>query len=216
MSFRQIAGIAGVVFVVLLAITIALTAGEPSPADPLSDVVDYYQDDAGLIEVALGLGTAAILLLPVWLVGIVGRLGGQGEPWAVVGLVGGAIIVAAATVQGAFDAALVLRHEQLGDDSFTLLLWDLRNITFAGITIAGAVLLGGLSIATLLRGGLPAWLGWLGAVGALAGAVGAIPIVALADGSDIGLFAFAWFIIFLLWVLISSVLLIRSEAPAPA
>ena len=213
MSFRRIAGISGLVFVVLLAIALALDTA-PAPGDSIEDVVEYYQDDPGLIELLLVLGTAATLVFPVWLVGIVGRLRGRDEPWAIVGLVGGILTLALASVQEISSSALVLRQEALGSDLTTQVLWDLNNLGFASTTVAGVVLLGGLAIAALRTGQLPAWLGWLAGLGALAGAVGAVSIVDFASGNSIAFVSFGWFIIFLVFVLITSVLMIQSDAPA--
>ncbi len=71
MSFRRIAGVAGVVFVVLLAVQLILTFDAPLAGDDLGDVVEFFQDDPGKLELGFGAGTLASLFFPVFLVGVV-------------------------------------------------------------------------------------------------------------------------------------------------
>ena len=67
MSFRRIAGIAGVIFVVLLVVQVVIGGDEPAPGDDIADVVEYFQDDAGLQEFSVGAGAVGTLLFPLFL-----------------------------------------------------------------------------------------------------------------------------------------------------
>ena len=78
----------------------------------------------------------------------------------------------------------------------------------------GAVLLGGLAMASHNSAKVPARMAWGAALGALAAAVSSVSIVDATGGNGLGNLSFVGFIVFSLSVLISSVMMLRVDEPA--
>ena len=138
--------------------------------------------------------------------------------------VAGASTVAVAAMGGTLAALLDYRTGPGSDLSVVRMLVDAQTLAFTLIGFPAAVLLAGGGISTLRNGGLPRWLGWLALLAAVLSVVGAAAQAATGTFGNDDVFSaigFISFIALLVWVLLSSVLLLNSgfrsgEAAAPA
>jgi hypothetical protein len=106
--------------------------------------------------------------------------------------------------------SVLLGSPGVGQPAATHIVYDFYQLLLAVLAFPGAIFLGAAAAASLQFGILPKWLGWGAALVALLQVLSAIDQMLRADGqSIIGLIGF---VLFLLWLLISSIMLGRGSA----
>jgi hypothetical protein len=196
---ERLAPLAGVGFVVvLLSVFFVFGNNEPSATDSTQTVVNYWHAHHSR-EMAGGLvGILAVILL-VWFAGSVReRLaaaeGGQGR-LASISFAGFILFAVGGTIFSGLEFAL-------GDvatkvpDGVVQTLSVMESDLFAPVAAGAILALFATGIASLRYGVLPAWLAWLGFV---------IGVVTFTPAGFFG------FLAFLVWVLITSVMLYTSQ-----
>jgi len=136
--------------------------------------------------------------------------GGSGRLSAVA-FGGGLLTVAALFISGALNAALAAGIAERSDPGITRALYALsvRTVDLIGFWLA--VLTGAAGLVMLRSATFPSWLGWFGAVVAVGSLVGPIAIfVESGPFASAGIYGNLLLAAFLLWVLLSSVILVRG------
>jgi hypothetical protein len=215
--WERAAAAMGIGFVVFALIAFLFAPDYPKGDASDNDVLRYFADnDTRVLWQAFMFGLAGICFL--WFFGTVAGLLRRAEP-ATAGRLP-AIVVAAAAAGAAFHgvgvasfSALANSVAPVGRPLFDLgnMVWTLTN--FPAITLAAAVSLG------VLRSGLlPDWVAWIGAAYIVLGLIDAFGRTA-GDSTTFGpggAFGTLTFLVFLVWVLVTSLLLTQSMAPSAA
>lgn len=213
----KLAAAGGIVAVVLFVVAILVMGAPPEISDDAATVADFFRDNRDQVLWATflqGLGVLGI----IWFIAALGaamRNAGEGRLAAAMGIAF-AITVSVGGVAALLRAALAYNvAEEATDPGVVLALYHsaaamdtLSNVIAAGVyaAVAGAVIRTGL---------LATWWGWLSGAAALWSVVSAT-----AWGRD-GFWSpegagFIGFIVFLAWVLVTSILLTMKTRSAPA
>lgn len=219
MSFQKIAGVAGIVAAVLFVVNF-LAQGQPEAADAsAADIVKYAVDNSGGIKLAMGAGTVLLLPLLFWGAGVMGRLrdaGGEGAAWGATGY--GALVLAGALVASAnlIWLPIVVTPGVRGDDSLVSFIWASVYVIGAAAFVALGTVLLAFSCGGLRCGVGARWLNWLGIVGGVLAVVGGAWPEASAKGDVLSVVGIGGYLVFVLWVLITGIELVRASPAAAA
>jgi Domain of unknown function (DUF4386) len=217
-TWDKLAAAGGIVGVVLFIVAGVLYGSPPGVDEDAQSVASFFSDSRGQILTSVflqGLGVLAVLWFVAALVTAMRDAGESRLAAAAFGAfllafaVGGTAAIARAGLaysiadEGA-DVVLPLYHLTVVFDVFT-------NILGAGLFLA----VGG---ATLRTGLFPRWWGWLSVIAGLVQIVGATAWARDGFWSPTGGAAFICFIVFLVWMLVTSTLLTlrMREAVAPS
>jgi len=212
----------GIVYVVLGIVAGSIKdAGEAStpPAQAFAQAAaDHTTSTIGSSLTLLAF--LAFLCFLSYLYGVLRRAEGEYGWLAAAAFGGGVMSEAIKLASGAPIFAAIHRASAGLEPQIAQTLQDINDASFFLSFFPLAVLLGAAAIVAIRYGALPRWLGWMAAVLA----------VALLGGAIVG--AFYWveeaglpFMLFLLWVLVTSIVLVRrvgqpgsavSSAPAPS
>ena len=210
----RIAAASGIAFVVL-AIAAALVGGPPPDVkDRAAEVVDYYRDyRTGLLIGSYLSGLAYVTF--VWFAAVLARrIWAAGEQRLAAVAFGGALLaVAAVLVADTVNYSLAWRGAEDASAETVKAVYDVQALFFTRLWFATAV----LSLATAIAAGrarlLPQWYVLLSA------ATGLWHLVPGAATAREGFFSpqgppgFIAYLLFLLWVLVTSILLVRRREP---
>jgi hypothetical protein len=190
----------GIVFAVLLAITLILAGEGVDPADGVDEVVEYYSDNEDQVLISGFLGGLAVVFF-LFFAGWVRKLLREAEgPGGVLSAVsfGGAIVFA---VGGAVASTLSIGLAESFDDIDPTALEAMNAIAynyFIPFAVGFSVFLLATGISSVRHGALPGWLGWSAIV------------LGVATYTPAGFFAF---LLGLAWILVASVVLtLRARA----
>jgi hypothetical protein len=207
-GWERYAPLTGVLFVIFTVAGILVGLSD-SPEDfpaPVNEIVDYYEDDPGKIMVGTWLGLIGGFFL-IWFGGSVrARLRDAGQERLGTVAFGGAVAAAAIGMlidTANFAAAIRADEDEAIDPAVATTLYDFANSAIgSGLAAALAVFVGATGVAALRTAALPSWLAIVSLVVAVALLV---PFI-------------AWMVtaVALLWSLIVSILLFRSQTAAPA
>lgn len=200
--FTRIAGIAGLVFaLMLLAVNAAIGgSGKPMGGAELADVAAWFTDHQGVVRLTSVIAPLIWLALPLFAVGIVRfTSAGSLNPWAVLGLIAVAMQNAVFSVVIATDTILAVRADTLlTTPGSSAALWDLHTAFFTLNGASIALAMGGFSAAILATDRVPRWFGALGLVGAALFLANAWQLPAVLVGAELP-FGIAAGILWLLW-----------------
>ena len=212
-SERSLA-LAGIVGVVLLAVSALIQGSLPKPDDPVGKIAKFLVDKGDEIRWAGFIGALGSIVLLGWL-GAVWRLLRRtegGEPMFAVVAAGGAVFATAVINVSAvlLSVMAIVGPGVLGNDMRTLYLLTNNLIALGAM---GLGLFTGAFATVIVRSGvLPRALGWIGAL---------IALVFLATGGGVAstrdvffYISFVGFVAFTLWVIVVSVLMYRLPARA--
>jgi Domain of unknown function (DUF4386) len=223
---EQLGAATGIVFVVLLVISIFALPMPPDIDEPAGNVATYFHNHQDGIRASTFIGMIAGFFF-LWFLGSLRSFlrvaeGPTGRLSSV--LFGGGVATAAlATVASTAMTLGALRPET--NPQILQILYDLNLyvLPVGGFTLAAYAAAGGMVV--LRSRVLPVWLGWGGLLVGLLQLLSAIAIFGSKSGAfnpHDGFVAFAAFIGFVLWTLAASVLLVRraglqtpAAAPAP-
>lgn len=213
------AAVAGLVFIALVVASI-FTPDTPSTNSPAEDIAAQLSGDRSAHQLSLLLGFLADIAFLVFLAGLWGRLRrweGPAGMFAALVLAAGAAMVAVMLVSGGLHMALVQYASGGQPDPAGLPALTVLNEWVGGAIVpAGVAMFLGAAVAILTTGALPRWLGWLAAATAL------LLLISLAgifqttpDGGMIGIVGFGGFLLFLVWILATSVVLLLRPGRQP-
>lgn len=213
-AINRIAGIGGLCFAATLLADNIIRARAPGLDAAPAQVTDYFLDNRVAAVVPLGLFPVGLLALLPFIAGVWTRAR-QEETlwwWASTGALGAAAIVALFGMVNITEIVLTAKAAQLAaSPAVVQALWTLRGAAFGLDLAAIAVALIGLSRAAASLSLIPAWL----AVAALPGAacliIASIFTVALADGGPWLAVGLAGFIVWLVFLVVASISLLRRR-----
>jgi hypothetical protein len=203
----------GIFFVVLVVIGFLVQPKPPSSDASAVEVLEYVKDHHDALHVIqLIFGLAGFFF--IWFIGALRSfLGGAegGERRLATTAYGGGLIAVATLMVGLGVAAAAELHPAR-DPEITRALIDASLLIPAVGAPAAAVFFFANGLSVLRSGYLPPWLGWLGMVTAFFNAIGIGAVF-----TDHGVFAgdgvlgfFVGLVLFLVWVLAASILLVRK------
>lgn len=216
MSHEKLGGLAGIGFAVGVILQNGVfAAGSPLPGDSLTDVATFYTDNS--LRVSLGAGFVALnlpfLLIFVTVLSNRLRQSTAASLWGQLAFAGAILISGSFLVVTLLQAVLAARAESLAADHSALgVIWDLHSGAFAVNTASLAILIGALSVGSLYHAIVPRWTAWMGIVAAVLLFVNMSMSVAIIDGSAVMLVGLAGFLMWVVWLLVASVMLLRASS----
>jgi hypothetical protein len=217
MDFKATAGWAGILTVAFFIVSLALAGAVPVPEDSISDIGEYLAEDVGIHKMGLLFAVLATLPFVAFLAGFLVPFFNSdrenGEAFSIV-IFGGALLLgAAATIANTALGALLLRGGGGLDGPAVRGLWDLQQVAYGSAGIAITIFAGGAAMGVFRRHVMADWVGWTATVLAATGALG---LVTLTNDGNIALVGYAYFIVFLLFVLAVSVDMVRATSASTA
>ena len=216
-NWERWARAAGVAFVVFVILAFVVGGEAPSVGDPVEDVVSYYDGDRGQVLVSSFLFAVALGFW-IWFAGtLANNLRDRGEG-RVAATITGAVATFASIqfVATGLNAALAYSVAGNGEAGVTEALFDLTWTLDVLAAVPSAVFFLAASVGLRRTAMIPDWLSWAG--------IGVAVLFGLRvtnwarDGfwSPTGEFLFILIPLTLLWILITSVILVRAETAVPA
>jgi hypothetical protein len=208
---------AGIGFVVFVVLAFVVGGDTPTVGDPVEDVVSYYDGDRGKVLVASAL-FAIGLGFWIWFAGtLANNLRERGEGRVAATIIGAvAAFVAVQVVTTGLNAVLAYSVAGSGEQGVTKALFDLTWALDALAAVPSAVFFLATSFGLRRTGMVPAWLGWA-ALG-----VAALFFLRLTNWANDGFWSLTGDYLFilipltLLWILVTSIVLVRSASEASA
>ena len=219
----RVGGVAGIIFLALFIVGIALQGDMPSHEEPTSQIREWFADNGKQYLVGdylIGLGVV-LFFLPFLsaLRSLLGVAEGGPAVWSRVALIAGTIFAALGAAQGFFFGALAYGFGVVGqgDDATVRTLMYLQFYAFSSFTLIVAPLALASSLIIWRTGVLWRWLALLGLV---VGILAIIAPLAVLDADPEGALAGIGFIGMLvagLWVLlVSAAMVMKRSLPAPS
>jgi hypothetical protein len=227
-KWERWAAATGIVFFVLVAVSVLIVPEAPPKADdPIAKITAYFTEHRKALLVS-GYLSGLALAFGLWFLGSLRSFlraaeGGTGRLSAVAfgaGLLSGAMALAATSVVSA--AAFRVAGTQ-GSEAVMRAMFDLFSMASAMLWFPIAVWAAATGVVIWRTGALPQWFAQISLLAALAFLVAATSLYVdsgfLAAG---GVYQFIAFVAFGLWVLVTSILLVQrvgkgpEMAPAPA
>ncbi len=215
-SIRRYCAMGGFAFVVLGLIGTVLSGSPPAATDPPAEILEYFKDSEAAIRIASYLSVLGIFFLLFWLGNlwaILRRAEGGAPLLTVVAGLGAVLGAAGAGTSFAITSMIALRHGSItpgGAAIFYELSFTLLGAS--GVGVAALVL--STSLIVLRTSVFPRWIGAGGIVLTVAWLVAARAIAT--DREFIGVFGLISFVLWSIWILAISVMMLRSPEPATA
>lgn len=220
LPLTRVAGFAGLAFALLVGL-LNVFIGTLSP--PMLDasgaeVVEFVAANKTGLAVAFGIVPAGIFLLFLFIASVFPYLSASNPTaafWVRLGAVGIVLVEAMFLTRSISEVVLLSNIDQLANDHLLArVLWQLQAaaMTFNGLALA--VVLVGLGRATRLAGLIPAWQEVMAFIGAIAFTLGAVGVIPALDGSFLGILGLPAFIIWIAWLAITSIRLLRLDPDA--
>jgi hypothetical protein len=210
--YERLAPLAGVLFFALALIGTVIIGDTPEFVDEPAEIASHYEENESEVLTANTmylLGTVALL----WFLGSLRSVLRRAEPLegrlsaiALAGGTAGAALLFAAAATDMAGALRVMERDEI-DAQTASVYYDLSSVLFGlAAPMAFAVLLLATAVATLRHGALPVWHAWISIALAIAMLVPPVGYIAM--------------IVFIFWVLVTSILLYVGRpgvtTPAPA
>jgi len=211
-AFSRVAAVAGIAWIVLTVISIFLVGDMPTAADDANVVRDYLSENVGSHQAGLAAISLSLVPLLVFAAGLVemlrrsGRRGHDGWSTATGALY--VFAVAVGTIGMVTEAGLLLSRDAGLDDGTLLALWDINMASTAMMVLGFGGAVACASISSLTHRTRPNWYGGLGVVVGIAGLFGLAGLVS--DSDTAAAASFVMLPLFVIWTIITSVLLYRD------
>jgi hypothetical protein len=214
MKWERYGALGGIVFVVMLIVSIGISGSSPMTSDSAAKILKYFHDNQDGIKVASFVAALAALPILLWAGSLWARLHRSGDlhfRLAIIAVLGLLLGGAGNLTQAAVNAAVVLDFKNVGADQakFFFVLGSGAN---AGGAIGLAVLVLAASLAVFRFRAFPVWVGWIGVLDGVLFVIAAYSIATTGDA--IGAFGFAAFIVWAIWIIITSIVMFRAKEPA--
>jgi hypothetical protein len=204
----------GILFVILIVVAFLVQPKPPASDAPPSEVLSYVVDHHNALH-AIQLIFGGAMFLFIWFIGTLRSAlgaaeGGQGR-LAVTAYGGGLIAAAGLIVSLALSATAALHPADNGPE-LTRALADASAMVLAVSAPAVVVFFVGNGLSIIRSSLLPSWLGWLGFLAAIFNAlgIGAVYTDHGAFAADGALGFLIGFLLFLLWFLLASAMLVSK------
>jgi hypothetical protein len=218
--WERLGAVLGLVLVVVVIVAVFLTGSPPKPSDGDAAVKAYLVDKRGAylaqaVMIAIGLGLFAWFVAVVR--GVLHRAGGEMHMVDV--FYGAALIsIAVMLVAGALTIGLVYKALPGTNEGTARMVFDMSGAMF---TLAGAVwAVGAFAFAAVVMAtkALPRWTAWMAEAWGVTSLASIFMVLSKTGGFSLeGWFAFVPFALSMVWVLGTSIALLRPEmAHAPS
>jgi len=219
--WERLGAVLGLVLIAVVVVAVLLTGSPPKPTDSDATVKAYLLDKRGAylaqaVMIAIGLGLFA------WFVAVVrGVLHRAGGDMYMVDVFYGAALISIAVTLVACAVAIGLVYKALpGTNAGTArMVFDMSSVMF---TLAGAIwAVGAFAFAAVVMqtNALPRWTVWLAEAWGVTSLASVFMVLSKTGGFSVeGWFGFLPFALSMVWVLGTTVALLRPEmaqAPAP-
>ena len=214
-SWRQLAGVAGIIGVVLFVIAFGLMADAPTATDPGDDVRTWFEDNGDRLLAAyylMGIG-AVIFLVPFFLGlrSVLAEAEGGEAMWTQIAFFGAALFVVLGGVGMAYWGVLGQAIDDL-DDGTMIALMHADLFAFSLIGLALAIYFVGSGLVSLRTGVFWGWLGGLELILAVLAVIGVANIIDGDPEGVLGIFGWIAFTGFGVVILLQSVGLLTKKA----
>jgi len=217
---QRLAASSGIVFAVLLIVTIALSSAETPDFDaPLREWTEYADDNEEKIRIAaLVMGVAAFEFL--WFLGHVrsflGRVEDGARGFTRLGYIvlAGGIVGIAGLALGVFLGAAALSHGADSDPELVRGLNQMSGGAFGLVSVGFGTMLYTAAFTILRLGGLPRWLGWLSLVGGLCFLLQLGTLLSEEYDNAFGVFYPLGFLALVVWCVVASLDFMRRVGDA--
>jgi len=208
-------GIAGVVFVVLILVTVFAPGEPPAGDDSVDQIREFMVDNRSMLLVANAVGLLAAPFVIWFFVVLRDVLRGDqiANALGTAMVLGMVLVTALAMAGGSVSVSAIYLDgaaEQLGDDTLRI-VFEAQGLLF-GATSAGLLLMSVTAAMAIRRtGALPMytmWIAWLAAIGSLAGMASTLD----AEMGAMGFFGLATLCLF---VLVTGITMATGKAKAP-
>lgn len=210
-AVRRLAGWSALAFAAGVVVANSSMVGAPMPWEPVADAASWYAANAGramLAPVMVALTFPALLIFGACMYELA-RSSGRARAWMLVGGLGGAAMVGTFTLVAASQIASVLLAE--ADGASFGAAWVIHNGAFAvNMSVLGTAFLG-FAVGTRVAGLTPGWHGVLGVIGAALLLATGFANAWVAAGSFLVLPGFAGFLLWLVWLVVGGVWLLRAR-----
>jgi hypothetical protein len=213
-DWERIGAVSGILFFVAV-IASFFTPETPDADDPTAEIVQSIADDrsAHLVSVYLtGLASFFFLIFVAALWARLRRAEADRGPSSLVvlGGVGTAVII---LVSNGVFMALIEAADEGREPAAVRALFELDEILFIGIGWTSAAFYAGAALSSLATGSLPRWLGWVAAALVVVFALGFLGVFSEDDdGGVLGVIFFVGVLINFLWILATSIVMLRGRA----
>lgn len=222
-KWERWAAATGIGFVVLALITFFMVPAPPKLDAPVGKIVDYYVKHRTAQALSFYIGALAFVVLFLWFLGSLRSflMRAEGSPGrlSAVAFGAGLIFIAVVAVAALAAQTLTLGAAASGNEALIRALYVAANVGFSAVSFPIAVLAAATSLVVLRTKALPQWYGQVGAIVALL-FLGLGGVVTRSSGafSPTGVFGLIGFLLFLVWTLVTSILLVQrvGKAAAPA
>jgi hypothetical protein len=212
--WRQLGAMGGIIFLVIQFLAqglIQVGGAEPSFDAGTGEIVDFFMNrDLGLFKIGSLLSVFSFIAF-IWFLGVLlARLQESEEKPAWISLIAfgsGLLSVAVIIGGGGWELALFRVNESLSPD-IARYAFDQGNLAFATYWVALASMMLASSVVIIRYDPLPRWLGWYGLAAALA------LFIARIFWDTPTFLIFVPYMLFSLWIIITSVMLFRRAAVA--
>ncbi len=214
--WERYGALGGVVFVVLVIVSIIAVSGNAKPSDSASKILKYFNDNKDGIKVSAFVSIVAAVPIIWWAGSLWARLhrvGDRHNRLAVIAVLGLLIAGVGNLTQTAVNAGVALDLRTVGATSAKF-FYVLSGAFGAGGLVGIAVLVFAVSVAAFRLHAFPAWVGWLGVVDGIVMLVAAYSIATTSD--SINALGFIGFILWAVWILATSVVMFRATYTEPA
>jgi hypothetical protein len=224
-KWERWAAATGIAAFVLLAVSnFFVTASPPKITDSAQKIVKFAVDHRSGLLAQIFVGGFGFALFFPWFLGslrsfLVKAEGGTGR-LATVAFGGGLILVGVTAIGASLQASVALTIAKHGDPGVVQALFVVGSTAFVLVGYPLAVLAGATAFVALRHGALPRWYAWAsGLIALYALFTTAGILVETGPLSPSGVLQLIGFILFGLWTLVTSILLVqrvgKAEARAP-
>jgi hypothetical protein len=221
-DYGKLAGYAGIVAAILVAIGVILTFAQGAPPaldDPADKVLKYYKDNKEMVKFGAALGFLALAAIPIWYLGLYSalrdRINTASDSWPRLGLVALIATGAVVAVQDSVLLALGLGSKDEFDKVPAVAgsLFDIYNGLAAAIAVLFGLLLIATGVALDRAGGYPKWWSTILYVGGVASFISFLAPFLKADA--LAYAALVTIIAFIAFVAVTSMAMLRSNTTGP-
>jgi hypothetical protein len=212
------APVGGIVFAVLIVVSGLVAGSPPKLTDRTEEIVDYLSDNEGALRWSAYIGAVGSGFA-LWWAGSVWRTirrAEGGSPLLAVTAVGGLLLgLSVAMVASIVNAVLATPGVGVGTGvSGVRFFYILGTALFGGVGIGVIAFAGAFSVVIIRTRVLPTIVGWFGLLVALVWIPGAA--IMSTTGDAVYHIAFVAFLLFALWALITSIVMLRQPAEVSA
>ncbi len=210
MSFKRIAAIAGIVFVVMIVANQLLLGNAPLPTDSAAEIGEYLSEDTKLHKTGSLIGHLVLLPAVVFFAGVLVpyRKTDQehGEEWSTVILLSAIALAASAGIGDSVLGALLLRGGEGIDAAVARGLWDVQTIAYTATLVGVAGVTLGVAIPSWTHKIGKPWYLWLSVVVAILAVLATLATISV----DLWIFGLLGFAAFLVWALVTAILMYKE------